>query len=165
MQRLARIMVFSIILNMPNMSNSTLTAEQGLFIEDLAALLMGWNMARATARLYSYLLIRNEPASLDDIAVDLEFSRTTACVAAKDLEQQGNARRLRERGTKRVLYVIADDPGVPLYKQLSLLGLMAELIEDRTAGVATGEVADRMLGLAKFHRDLRGAMKAVVMPS
>jgi DNA-binding MarR family transcriptional regulator len=146
------------------MSNA-LTVDQGLFIEDLASLLVTWNMSGATARLYGYLLLRNDPVSLDDIASDLEISKTTACVAAKDLEQQGNARRLRERGTKRILYVIGDDPGAPLHKQLLLLGQMAELITDRASSVAAGEAEARMFRLARFHLDLSGAMRGVVLPS
>jgi DNA-binding transcriptional regulator GbsR (MarR family) len=146
------------------MSNDPLNTEQSLFIEDLAALLAAWNMSGAAARLYGYLLIRNDPASLDDIAADLEISKTTACVAAKDLEKQGNARRLRERGTKRALYVIADDPGAPLHKQLSLLSSMAELIAERSATVAAGEAEARMVALSKFHHDLGAAMRGVIMP-
>jgi DNA-binding MarR family transcriptional regulator len=149
---------------MPNLSNVALSAEQGLFIEDLAGLLIAWNMSGATARLFGYLLIRNDPASLDEIAVDLEISKTTACVAAKDLERQGNARRLRERGTKRILYVIGDDPGAPLHKQIALLTMMAGLIGERADGVATGEARDRMLRLSRFHHDLGSAMRRVVMP-
>jgi predicted DNA-binding transcriptional regulator len=150
---------------MPNLSNDTLTTEQALFIEDLAALLVTWNMSGATARLYGYLLIRNDPASLDEIASGLEISKTTACVAAKDLEQQGNARRLRERGTKRVLYTIGDDPGAPLHKQLALLTMLAELIADRAAGVAVGDAEARMIRLARFQHDLGAAMRSVVMPA
>ena len=145
------------------MSN-TLSTEQALFIEDLAVLLTAWNMQGASARVYGYLLLRRDPASLDEIAADLEISKTTACVAAKDLEQQGNARRLRERGTKRVLYVIGDDPGAPLHKQLSLLTQMAELIAERAASVAVGEAEARMIRLARFQRDLSAAMRRVIIP-
>jgi predicted transcriptional regulator len=149
---------------MPNLSNSNLTAEQALFIEDLAALLTTWNMSSASARIYGYLLIREQPASLDEIAADLEISKTTACVAAKLMEGSGNTRRVRERGTKRVLYELSDDPGAPIRRQVEMLGLLAELISERTDTVATGVVAARMTALAGFHRDLKGAMAAVVMP-
>lgn len=151
---------------MPNMSNSTLSTEQAIFIEDLAALLEAWSMSGASARLYGYLLIKKDPATLDEIASDLEISKTTACVAAKDLEQQGNAKRLRERGTKRVLYVIGDDPGTPLHRQISLLTMMAELISDRARIVAVGEeTVDRMTRFSQFQRDLATAMQSVVTPA
>ena len=88
------------------MSNSKLTTDQGRFIESLASLLIPWGMTNTSARLYGYLLLQNEPASLDDIVRDLEISKSNACTAANALEQQQNARRVRERGSKRVLYAL-----------------------------------------------------------
>jgi hypothetical protein len=149
---------------MQNLSSNRLSTEQGLFIEEFAALLVAWNMPSVAARLYGYLLLQNEPVSLDDIAADLEIGKSSACVAAKELEQQGNARRVRERGTKRVLYVMGDDPGAPLHKHVALLGMMAELLSKRTNRVASGRAAQRMNELARFDDDLRAAMASVVIP-
>jgi DNA-binding transcriptional regulator GbsR (MarR family) len=150
-------------LNIPKMKNiSALTADQSQFIEDLAALLIAWGQPNAAARLYGYLLLRNEPASLDDISRDLEISKTNAFGAATELERQQNLRRLGERGSKRVFFVLTDDPGAPIRNQIALLGRMETLISTRKDKVATGEAATRMAALASFHERLRVAMQHVL---
>jgi DNA-binding transcriptional regulator GbsR (MarR family) len=142
---------------------STLTGDQSQFIEELASLLVAWGQPTAAARLYGYLLLRNEPASLDDIARDLEISKTNAFGAATELERQRNLRRMGERGSKRVFFVLTDDPGAPLRKHVALLGRMEALISARKDNVATGEAAVRMASLANFHERLRVAMEQVVL--
>lgn len=146
------------------MSNSNLTPAQRQFIDELAQLLMPWGMPLTAARLYGYLQINNDPVSLDEIAADLEVSKSNACTAAKLLESHHNARRLSERGTKRVLYVAGPDPGTPLRKQTDLLGRMAELIASRKDAVASGPARERVARLARFHGDLKAAMEAVILP-
>ncbi len=149
---------------MQNMSKSFLSEEHLRFIDELAALLSGWNMPNNAARLYGYLQLKNEPASLDEIARDLEISKSNAWAAARVLEQVANARRITERGSKRVSYVAGDDPGAPLRKQVELLGMMSELISSRKDKVAAGPARERMARLAMFHKDLQAAMDAVIAP-
>lgn len=149
---------------MQNMSNSTLSISQQRFIENLSAQLMTWSMPSNAARLYGYLQIMSDPVSLDDISRDLEISKSNACSAAKILESHGNARRLGERGTKRVLYVAGEDPGAPLRKQTETLQRMAELIAGRDGTVATGIAQERLDRLSAFHRELQIAMESVIMP-
>ena len=149
---------------MQNMSKTFLTPEQVRFIDDLALLLTAWQMPGNAARLYGYLQLQNEPASLDDIARDLEMSKSNAWGAAKVLESHGNARRLTERGTKRVLYVAGEDPGAPLRRQTETLGSMSELIGDQHQAVAQGTARSRLARLAAFHKALQQAMEQVVAP-
>lgn len=149
---------------MQNMSNGKLSADQRRFVDDLASLLIEWGQPGNAARLFGYLLLRNEPASLDEMARDLEISKSNAWAAAKRLEDQRNIRRLGERGTKRVYYVLADDPGVALRKQVMLLGMMADLLSAQKDKVATGAAAVRLGEIADFHLRLQAAMAAVVMP-
>jgi hypothetical protein len=147
---------------MQNMSK--LVLAQRRFIDELATLLMVWNMPSNAARLYGYLQLMNVPASLDDIVRDLEISKSNACTAAKLLEAHGNACRRSERGTKRVLYVASDDPGMPLRKQAETLGRMSELIAARRSEVSTGPAKVRMAKLATFHKALQTAMEGVILP-
>ncbi|MET0239185.1 MAG: hypothetical protein ABW184_04730 [Sphingobium sp.] len=141
-----------------------LTDDQRQFIDDLAALLMVWTMPHNVARLYGYLQIASEPVSLDEIARDLEISKSNAFGAAKLLEQHGNARRIGERGTKRVLLVASDDPGAPLRRQSDALGRMAALIGEREDAVADGSARERLSRLGRFHAQLRDAMERVIRP-
>jgi predicted DNA-binding transcriptional regulator len=147
------------------MSSTLLSAEQMRFIDDLAELLGAWSLSPNAARLYGYLQIMNEPVSLDDIARDLEISRSHAHTAARALESHGNARAIPTRGSKRILYVCGDDPGTPLRRQAATLGLMSDLIAKEGAKVADGEAGDRLARLGAFHDKLKNAMQAVIDPS
>jgi hypothetical protein len=149
---------------MQNISKSVLTEEQRGFVDALAALLAGWNMPNNAARMYGYLQLRNTPATLDDIARDLDMSKSNVWAAARYLEYCADVRRLTERGSKRVSYSAGDDPGAPLRRQADLLGQMADLIADRKTAVSNGPAALRMGRLAAFHRELQGAMQAVIAP-
>lgn len=153
---------YQYILKMQNISK--LSSAQRRFIDELAVLLTAWSMPGNAARLYGYLQMMNEPASLDDIARDLEISKSNACAAAKLLEGHGNARRRSQRGTKRALYVASDDPGAPLRNQAETLGRMAELITARKGEVSTGVAKVRMAKLANFHKALQAAMEGVIQP-
>jgi hypothetical protein len=117
------------------------------------------------ARLYGYLQLRNDPASLDEITRDLEMSRSNAFNAAKLLEAHGNAKRLGERGSKRIRFVAGNDPGLPLRPQTEMLGLMAAFISSQRRDVAVGEAADRLDHLAQFHRRMNAAMEQVIRPT
>lgn len=151
--------------NMQNMSTCALSIEQVRFIDDLSALLMTWNMPAHAARVYGYLLLCNAPASLDDIARDLEMSRSNAFNAARVLEQSQNIRRSSERGSKRIFFEASDDPGAPLRRQTETLGRMSALIAASREAVADGEAGERLGRLAAFHADLKAAMETVILPS
>ena len=151
---------------MENMSSaSRLSSEQRNFIEELAGLLVTWNMPATAARLYGYLQLCIDPVTVDEIARDLEISRSYAFNAARVLEQHGNARRLGERGSKRLLFVAGDDPGAPLRHQTETLGKMSVLIAARKDAVASGAANERLKRLAEFHHDLKAAMESVILPS
>jgi DNA-binding transcriptional regulator GbsR (MarR family) len=146
------------------MSTSRLSQQQRAFIDSLADLLGAWSMPVNAARLYGYLQIMNEPVGLEDIARDLEISRSHAHSAAKVLEVHGNARGVPTRGSKLVRYVCGDDPGQPLRRQVSTLGRMSELIASKSPDVSLGDAYKRLVRLAKFHRKLQESMQAVIGP-
>ena len=146
------------------MASGRLSQQQIAFIDSLADLLGTWSLSVNAARLYGYLQIMNEPASLEDIARDLEISRSHAHSAAKVLEEAGNARGIPTRGSKLVRYVCGDDPGTPLRRQVATLGHMSELIASKSAEVSKGEATKRLVRLAKFHRKLQESMQAVIGP-
>lgn len=146
------------------MSSSQLTPAQIQFIDALADLLGTWSLTANAARLYGYLQIMNEPVSLDDIARDLEMSRSHAHTAARMLESHGNARGMTTRGSKRIVYVCGEDPGTPLKRQVTTLGDMSALISASASRVATGDAALRLARLSVFHKRLQQAMQAVIEP-
>ena len=144
------------------MSNIGLTGGQRRFIDDLAALLTPWGMPQASARLYGYLLLSDDPVSLDQIAADLEISKSSACVAARLLEKHGNARRYGERGSKRVLYGPPDNYAGPLSEKSFLLGSLGKLLQSRAETVASDAAALRIKDMAAFYLSMRDAMDAAI---
>ncbi len=139
---------------MPNKSNEKAAGE---FIEDVARQLTPLGVPAVAARLYGYLLLAPEPVSLDAIAADLRVARSTAFVAARLLEQYMLARRIGQRGTKRVLYEASDNYEAMLVAQNRLLENLAEVF-DRGSGVAAAPARERLVEVAEFYRVTRRAM-------
>ncbi len=66
-------------------------------------------MTRNTGRIWGYLLLTTEPASLDRIADALGIAKSGVSVATRHLVSVGLARGIRERGGRRLLYEALDD--------------------------------------------------------
>lgn len=145
------------------MSKDNLSRQQQLFIEDVANLLTPWGMPQTSARLYGCLLLNAEPISLDQIACDLEVSKSSASVAARLLEKYGMARRQGTRGSKRVLYSAPDNYAGLLGEQAALLGRMSALLANGMDSVATGKHAtERMAAMAAFYQAMQAAITAAL---
>jgi DNA-binding transcriptional regulator GbsR (MarR family) len=79
--------------------------QQQRFVEDMGQLMVGWGLPRTTGRVYAYLLLRPEPATLDQIAADLGVAKSGASVATRQLVQFGMARTFGDGGgTRRLRY-------------------------------------------------------------
>lgn len=81
-----------------------LKPAQERFIEDMGSHMVGWGLPRTTGRVYAYLLMRSDPASLDDITSDLGVAKSGASVATRQLVGMGLARSDTERGTRRLRF-------------------------------------------------------------
>ena len=79
------------------------------FIEDMGQLMVGWRIPRNTGRIYAYLLLQREPATLDEIAADLSIAKSGASVASRQLAQLGLARAVGQPGSRRKLYEALDN--------------------------------------------------------
>ena len=78
--------------------------QQQRFVEDMGQLMVGWGLSRTTGRVYAYLLLRPDPASLDEISADLGVAKSGASVATRQLIGFGMARTFGEGGTRRLRY-------------------------------------------------------------
>ena len=79
--------------------------QQQRFVEDMGQLMVGWGLPRTTGRVYAYLLLRPTPATLDQIATDLDVAKSGASVASRQLVQFGMARMFGDGGgTRRLRY-------------------------------------------------------------
>lgn len=142
---------------MPNKSNKAPATEQR-FIEDVARLLVPWGVPQTAARLYGYLLLKAEPASLDRITSELEISKSSASVAARLLEQYKLVRRYGERGSKRALYGVSENYEVMLAEQNRLLDALAALFRAGAGTAASDAARHRLDDMANFYVAIRQAM-------
>jgi DNA-binding transcriptional regulator GbsR (MarR family) len=144
----------------PNIENKAATKEGQTFIEDMARLLMPSGVPQAAARLYGYLLLCPAPASLDQIAADLEMSKSSASVAARLLEKYTLARRHGERGSKRALYEASENYEGILSEQKRILHAMADLLKAGAHTAASGAVQERFTRMAEFYMVAFEAMQS-----
>jgi DNA-binding transcriptional regulator GbsR (MarR family) len=139
---------------MTNMSNNSLSPAQWRFIHDMTALQVPWGMQPGTANLYAYLLLCDEPVTLDTIAATLGMAKSSVSVAARALEQFGLARRHAEPGSKRLRYGASDSYSGFLVGQARLLDDIGRLAEGRARDVASGETLRRLRYLGSFYRKM-----------
>ncbi len=132
------------------MTQPRVTAEQQRFMDDLAAMLSPWGMPPAGARLYAFLLLQDEPASLDQICAGLQISKSTASVTARNLEQSRLLRRHSERGSKRVLYGIAEGNSPVMHERAAMLGQLSTLLEKNSGHASGPQAAERLQKIARF---------------
>lgn len=143
-------------------SASSLTSDERQFIESFAVLLADRGMSPSAGRVYGYLLLRQGPLSIDQIASDLEMSRVGAWNSAKSLEAYGHVRRFGTQGSKRSLYASSDDFGAPLLRQAALLGDIGLLLQSGSKNLVSGKAAEELQGRADFYLSIQQAMEAKV---
>lgn len=120
------------------------TLRQHQFIDEMASLLAPWGVPATAGRLYAYLLLREEPVSLEQIAADLDMSKAGAWNAARFLEHTNCARRSTERGSKRVFFRLGNDMAPCMLDQLRSLGAIGRLMQGAGTNLAEGAAGLRM---------------------
>ncbi len=159
-------MYFLNILNIENIPKDNpglkLNERQLEFIDACTALMIPRGMPRSVARLFSYLMLCEEPVSLDTISEDLQVAKSSVSVTTRLLETARLVRRHSQPGSKRVLYSLSDSPGAHMAEQSRHLGEMGRLLRDSTPEVATGAAAERMRGLADFYLAMGQVMDAAI---
>ncbi len=143
-----------------------LTVNEKRFVEDMGRLMIGWGLPRTTGRVYAYLLLRPEPATLDQIAKDLDVAKSGASVSTRQLVAFGMARTHRQRGSKRLGFdAIYDLRGVLAAREVQTRLFMESLREGAraaaspavrrkmsTMGDAIADVVVRLTALARSQR-------------
>jgi DNA-binding transcriptional regulator GbsR (MarR family) len=89
---------------MLNLSTDPEADERRRVLEDFGRFFAQWGLSPTLGRVWGYLLLSPEPASLDLIAGDLGISKSNASVTARQLEQFLMVRRSGEAGSRRALY-------------------------------------------------------------
>ena len=145
---------------MPNIANKEIRQTRHRFIRGMAQLLVPLGVPQTAARLYGYLLLSEEPVSLDRIMVELEISKSTASVAARLLEMYTLVRRSGQRGTRRVLFEVSDDYNGMINAQKRSLEQLAALIKEGAQSSASKKTRERLRTMAEFYLVNRNAMES-----
>lgn len=92
-------------------------------------------VGRIVGQILIYLYLRDESASLDNIAEDLGLSKAAVSIAVRQLEQLSLARKVWKTGDKRNYYKSAENIGKALQQgMLSLVRQKVELFGDELDG-------------------------------
>ncbi len=137
------------------MPKKKLTADDRRFLDDIVALLVPWGMSNVTARIYGYLLLSTQAATLDQIAGDLDVSKSSVSVAARALERSALVRRSGERGSKRIFYEASDTYGAVFNERIVMLESMAKLLQGRATTVSSEVTRERLETVATFYLLMR----------
>ena len=139
-----------------------LTADDRRFIDDIAALLTPWGMSNVTARIYGYLLLSADAVTLDQIAEDLQISKSSVSVSARLLERSSLARRSGERGSKRIFYEASDTCGTAINERIVMLGSVAKLLQTRATTASSPTAKARLEKVASLYLLMREAVTEAV---
>lgn len=143
------------------MSNAPLPASTRRFMDEMVTLMEPWGWSRTIARVFAYLLVRERPATLDEIAADLGIAKSNASMATRELVDYGNAVRLRQPGTKQLLFDAPSAQTGPFARRSEMLIHMANLLDAQRKGM--GRAAVQRLGRqAEFLRAMGEAIDNVI---
>jgi DNA-binding MarR family transcriptional regulator len=79
------------------------------FVDDFGQHMARYGVTLTVGRLFTLLLLSDDPLSLDELAAQLAISKSGVSLAGRDLERLGLARRIGTSGSRRVLYEATDN--------------------------------------------------------
>jgi DNA-binding transcriptional regulator GbsR (MarR family) len=150
------------IVSVTETASSSLQEDEQQFIQQVATLLAPRGLSPSEGRVYGYMLLRQGPVSVDQIAMDLEMSRVSAWNAARNLEGGGHILRHRVPGSKRGLYAASDNFGTPMLEQAAILGEMGQLLQHCSDNIASGKEAVQLHERADFYHAIQQVMEEKV---
>jgi DNA-binding transcriptional regulator GbsR (MarR family) len=128
-----------------------LTGARQRLVDDFGQLLARYGTALTLGRVFALLLLSDAPLSLDEIAAQLEVSKSGVSVATRDLERLGIARRLGRPGSRRVLYESMDDM-LPIFEaQFNRIRQQLSLVQRADALVPRGRAKERLREMTALH--------------
>lgn len=135
-----------------------LSCEQRDLMDRLTALLVPMGMTPIEARVHALLIAVPDPVSLDEMVELLGVAKSSASVAARELERHGVTVRVKEKGTKRVRYALAEHGGGFLAAQIVFLGEMGALLRGHAAGAGDKRVGGMGDTYLRLHHALKDAL-------
>jgi predicted transcriptional regulator len=121
------------------------------YVDDTGQMFARYGLALTVGRLFGLLLVSDDPMSLDDIATQLRVGKSSASVAARDLERLGVARRLHTHGSRRVLYTVNEDMDPTFEAALAQIRDGLAILRRGEPVVGEGKAKDRLRLMAEFY--------------
>ncbi|MFM5931426.1 MAG: GbsR/MarR family transcriptional regulator [Novosphingobium sp.] len=143
------------------MSNADHAASTERFMDEMVSLMEPWGWSRTVARTFAYLMAREAPATLDEIADDLGIAKSNASMATRELVDYGNAVRLRQPGTKQLLFEAPSSQTGPFAMRSAMLCKMADLLDQQKQGMGEAATA-RLSRQSAFLRAMGEAIDSVI---
>jgi len=132
------------------------------FIEDLGHTMVTWGLTRTTGRIYAYLLLRGAPASLDEMADELDIAKSGASVASRQLVAIGLARAGGARGSRRLLYEALLDPDAIMAARNAQTRIFADRLRQGAHAAGPGLARRRLEEMAGIVEDLSAELPALI---
>jgi predicted transcriptional regulator len=135
------------------------------FVEQMGGALMQAGLPRVPSLVFSALLVDDDGRmTANELASDLSLSAGAISGAVRYLEQVGMARRERERGSRRDVYVVDDDAWHgALMRTQHLYDPMVAALTRCLAGMSDGSPAGRRLLLTReFLTFVQDEMRALI---
>lgn len=139
-----------------------LSQDQKGFIQEYSMLLQPWGMPINMGRVFAYLLLQKEPVSLEEIAANLELSKTSAWNMTRDLTQFGHAKRHSVAGSKQALFAISSDYTTPLLKQNELLKNIGQLLQQQAKLTGDKEHAKDLRTRGAFYKTVQETLNKTI---
>ena len=121
------------------------------FVDALGHLYGHFGLSLTFGRAFALLLLLDQPISLDELAQQLEVSKSAVSVATRDLERAGVAHRVTQPGSRRVLYEASDDL-VPIFQaQFTRIRQSLPVFQAAVGLPTPGRAAQRLRDVIELH--------------
>jgi predicted transcriptional regulator len=121
------------------------------FIDDFGHMYAHYGLSLSFGRAFALLLTNDGPLSLDEIAAQLETSKSAISVATRDLERAGVARRVIRPGSRRVLYEASDDLLPTFEAQFTRVRQSLQVLKRAHLLALRGRAGERMREMIALH--------------
>lgn len=135
---------------MLNVRDKLSEAQRG-FVEGFGHLYARYGVSIRFGRLFGLLLVSDGPLSLDDIADTLGISKSSASVAARELERAGIIKRHGTAGSRRIVYEAVEDMGPIFTATFTRVRDSLVLLKVGEPALAEGRGKKRVRLMRKLH--------------
>lgn len=124
--------------------------------------MVGWALPRNTGRVYAYLLIQKDPASLSKIAEDLGIAKSGVSVATRQLVGFGMARTIAARGSRQLSYEALVSLEAILAARSPGANDLAKMLREGAAVAPAGPRRFTLSQLAAMIQDITDELPALI---